>query len=73
MKATDAEIRDAADGNICAEQAEKYTSQLSLVMSVPGIQTFSAISVIAEIGVGYVRVSLLEAFMLLGWAYSAEQ
>lgn len=51
MKATDAEIRDAADGNICAEQAEKYTSQLSLVMSVPGIQTFSAISVIAEIGV----------------------
>ena len=31
--------------------AEKYTSQLSLVMSVPGIQTFSAISVIAEIGV----------------------
>lgn len=51
MKATDAEIRDAADGNICAEKAEKYTSQLSLVMSVPGIQTFSAISVIAEIGV----------------------
>ena len=51
MKATDAEIRDAAAGNICAEQAEKYTSQLSLVMSVPGIQTFSAISVIAEIGV----------------------
>lgn len=51
MKATDAEIRDVADGNICAEQAEKYTSQLSLVMSVPGIQTFSAISVIAEIGV----------------------
>ena len=31
--------------------AEKYTSQLSLVISVPGIQTFSAISVIAEIGV----------------------
>ena len=51
MKATDAEIRDAADGNICAEQAEKYTSQLSLVMSVPGIPPFSAISVIAEIGV----------------------
>ena len=79
MKATDAEVRAAADGNICAEQAEKlriirshmhdlnrykanlesviistaekYTSQLCLVMSVPGIQTFSAISVIAEIGV----------------------
>ena len=79
MKATDAEVRAAADGNICAEQAEKlriirshmhdlnrcktnlesliistaekYTSQLSLVMSVPGVQTFSAISVIAEIGV----------------------
>ena len=79
MKATDAEIRAAADGNMCAEQAEKlriirshmhdlnrcmanlesliistaekYTSQLSLVVSVPGIQTFSAISVIAEIGV----------------------
>ena len=79
MKATDAEIRAATDGNMCAEQAEKlriirshmhdlnrcmanpesliistaekYTSQLSLVMSVPGIQTFSAISVIAEIGV----------------------
>lgn len=31
--------------------AEKYLSQLELVMSVPGIQTFSAISVIAEIGV----------------------
>ena len=79
MKATDAQVRAAADGYICAEQAEKlriirshmhdlnrckanlesviistaekYTSQLSLVMSVPGIQTFSAISVIAEIGV----------------------
>lgn len=79
VKATDAEIRVATDGNMCAEQAEnlriirshihdlnrcmanlesliistveKYTSQLSLVMSVPGIQTFSAISVIAEIGV----------------------
>ena len=31
--------------------AEKYLSQLELVMSVPGIQTFSALSVIAEIGV----------------------
>ena len=31
--------------------AEKYLSQLELVMSVPGTQTFSAISVIAEIGV----------------------
>ena len=31
--------------------AEKYLPQLELVMSVPGIQTFSAISVIAEIGV----------------------
>lgn len=31
--------------------AEKYLPQLKLVMSVPGIQTFSAISVIAEIGV----------------------
>lgn len=79
MKATDAEIRAATDGNMCAEQAkkiriirshmhdlnrcmanlesliistaEKYTSHLSLVMSVPGIQAFSAISVIAEIGV----------------------
>lgn len=79
MKATDAEVQSAVDGNICAEQAEKlriirshmhdlnrckanlesviiftaekYTSQLSLVMSVPGIQIFSAISVIAEIGV----------------------
>lgn len=79
IKATDAEIRAATDGNMCAEQAqklriirshmndlnrcianlesliistaEKYTSKLSLVMSVPGIQTFSAISVIAEIGV----------------------
>ena len=31
--------------------AEKYLPQLELIMSVPGIQTFSAISVIAEIGV----------------------
>ena len=37
--------------SVIISTAEKYTSQLSLVMSVPGIQTFSAISVIAEIGV----------------------
>lgn len=79
IKATDAEIPAATDGNMCAEQAkklyiirshmndlnrciadleslivstaEKYTSQLSLVITVPGIHAFSAIFVIAEIGV----------------------
>lgn len=31
--------------------AEKYLPQLNLVLTVPGIQTFSAISIISEIGV----------------------
>ena len=31
--------------------AEKYLSQLNLVMTVPGIQSFAAIGIIAEIGV----------------------
>ena len=31
--------------------AQKYLSQLELVMTVPGIQTFSAIGIISEIGV----------------------
>lgn len=31
--------------------AEKYLPQLNLVMTVPGIQSFSAISIISEIGV----------------------
>jgi transposase len=79
MKATNEEIIEAVDGNICPEQAEKlriirdhmsgldlckanleslilsiaekYIPQIDLVCSVPGIDTFSAISVIAEIGV----------------------
>lgn len=79
MKATDEEILEAVDGNICSEQAEKlriirihmsnldlckanfeslilstaekYIPQIDLVCTVPGFDTFSAISVIAEIGV----------------------
>jgi transposase len=79
MKATDEEILEAVDGNICPEQAEKlriirnhmsnldlckanleslilsiaekYIQQIDLVCTVPGFDTFSAISVIAEIGV----------------------
>ena len=79
MKATDEEILEAVDGNICPEQAEKlriirshmsnldlckanleslilsvaekYISQIDLICTVPGFDTFSAISVIAEIGV----------------------
>ena len=101
MKATDAEIRAATDGNMCVEQAEKlriirshmhdlnrcmatlesliistaekYTSQLSLVMSVPGIQVFSAISVIAEIGVDMSVFPSSKQFMLMSGASAAEQ
>lgn len=79
MKATDEEIIEAVDGNICPEQAEKlriirehmnglglckanleslilsvaekYAHQIDLVCTVPGFDTFSAISVISEIGV----------------------
>lgn len=79
MKATDDEILDAVDGNICPEQAEKlriirdhmsgldlckvnlqslilstaekYIQEIDLVCTVPGMATFSAISVIGEIGV----------------------
>ena len=79
MKATDEEILEAVDGNICPEQAEKlriirnhmsnldlckasleslilsiaekYIPQIDLVCTVSGFDTFSAISVIAEIGV----------------------
>ena len=79
MKATDDEILEAIDGDICPEQAEKlriirehmssldlcklnlqslilttaekYISEIELVCTVPGISTFSAISVIGEIGV----------------------
>jgi len=31
--------------------AEKYLPQLNLVLTVPGIQSFSAIAIIGEIGV----------------------
>jgi hypothetical protein len=31
--------------------AEKYLPQLSLVMTVPGIQSYAAIGIISEIGV----------------------
>lgn len=79
MKATDEEILEAVDGEICPEQAEKlriirehmnnldlcklnlqsvilsiaqkYTSEINLICSAPGLSTFSAISVISEIGV----------------------
>lgn len=37
--------------SIILSTAEKYLPQLDLVLTVPGIQTFSAISVISEIGV----------------------
>ena len=51
--------------------AEKYLPQLNLVMTVPGIQSFAAIGIISEIGVGYVRVPHLETFVLFGWSYAA--
>lgn len=79
MKATNEQVLDAVDGEMCAQQAEKlriirshmdslnlckanlesiiletaepYLPQLNLVMTVPGIQSFSAIAVISEIGV----------------------
>lgn len=79
MKATDEEILEAVDGEICPEQAEKlriirdhmsgldlcklnlqslilstaekYIPEIDLVCTVPGMATFSAISVIGEIGV----------------------
>lgn len=37
--------------SVILSTAEKYLPQLDLVLTVPGIQTFSAISVISEIGV----------------------
>ena len=74
MKATNEQVLDAVDGEMCAQQAEKlriirshmdsldlckanlesiiletaepYLPQLNLVMTVPGIQSFSAIAVI---------------------------
>ena len=80
MKATNAEILAAVDGEICPEQAEKlriirshmdslelcrlntesvilsiaekYMPQINLISTVPGIQTFAAIGVLSEIGVG---------------------
>lgn len=98
IKATDAEIPAATDGNMCAEQAkklyiirshmndlnrciadleslivstaEKYTSQLSLVITVPGIHAFSAIFVIAEIGVD---MFVFPFSKHLGVTYAAEQ
>ena len=79
MKATDEEILEAVDGEICPEQAEKlriirehmsnldlcklnlqslilstaekYIPEIDLICTVPGMATFSAISVISEIGV----------------------
>ena len=79
MKATNEQVLDAVDGEMCVQQAEKlriirshmdsldlckanlesiiletaepYLPQLNLVMTVPGIQSFSAIAVISEIGV----------------------
>lgn len=79
MKATDEEILEAVDGEMCPEQAEKlriirdhmngldlckanlqslilstaekYIPEIDLVCTVPGMATFSAISVIGEIGV----------------------
>lgn len=37
--------------SVILSNAEKYLPQLNLVLTVPGIQTFSAISIISEIGV----------------------
>ena len=37
--------------SVILSTAEKYLPQLNLVLTVPGIQTFSAISIISEIGV----------------------
>lgn len=79
MKATDEEILEAVDDEICLEQAErlriirermsgldlckanlqslilstakKYISEIDLVCTVLGMATFSAISVVSEIGV----------------------
>ncbi len=79
MKATDEEILEAIDGEICSEQAEKlriirdhmrgldlckanlqslilstaekYIPEIDLIGTVPGMATFSAITVIGEIGV----------------------
>ena len=59
--------------------AEKYLPQLDLLLTVPGIKTFSAIGIIAEIGVDNVQsarregVPDLEASLLVGRAYAAEQ
>ena len=79
MKATDEEVLDAVDGEMCPEQAEKlriirshmdglelckanlmslilstakkYTSQINLIATVPGLTAYSAIAMIGEIGV----------------------
>lgn len=79
MKASDEEVLDAVDGEICPQQAEKlriirshmssltlckanlesmilttaekYLPQLNLVATAPGIQSFSAVAIISEIGV----------------------
>ena len=37
--------------SVILSTAEKYLPQLNLILTVPGIQTFSAISIISEIGV----------------------
>lgn len=37
--------------SVILSTAEKYLPQLNLVLTVPGIQIFSAISIISEIGV----------------------
>lgn len=37
--------------SVILSTAEKYLTQLNLILTVPGIQTFSAISIISEIGV----------------------
>ena len=79
MKATDEEVLDAVDGEMCPEQAEKlriirshmdglelckanlmslilstaekYSSQINLIATVPGFTAYSAIAIIGEIGV----------------------
>ena len=52
---------------------EKYHPLLELVLSVPGIKTFSAIAILSEIGVDMSRVPNFKAALLLGWSYAAKQ
>ena len=51
--------------------AEKYIPEIDLVCTVPGIATFSAISVIGEIGVD-MSVFPTSQSLLMGGTYSPE-